>query len=47
MPNIDHVVLFSGDGDFHSLVESVRRRGVRTSLARAPWFTRAYGEPPS
>ena len=27
-PHIDHMVLFSGDGDFRSLVESVQRRGV-------------------
>ena len=26
-PHIDHMVLFSGDGDFRSLVESVQRRG--------------------
>ena len=30
-PHIDHMVLFSGDGDFRSLVESVQRRGVRVS----------------
>lgn len=29
---IDHVVLFSGDGDFRRLVESVQRRGVRVSV---------------
>ena len=28
-PHIDHMVLFSGDGDFRSLVEAVQRRGVR------------------
>ena len=27
--HIDHMVLFSGDGDFRSLVEAVQRRGVR------------------
>ena len=27
--SIDHMVLFSGDGDFRSLVEAVQRRGVR------------------
>src|SRR3569833_2939936 len=26
---LDHVVLFSGDGDFRRLVEAVQRRGVR------------------
>jgi uncharacterized LabA/DUF88 family protein len=30
--HIDHMVLFSGDGDFRSLVESVQRRGVRVSV---------------
>jgi uncharacterized LabA/DUF88 family protein len=29
---LDHVVLFSGDGDFRSLVEAVQRRGVRVSV---------------
>jgi uncharacterized LabA/DUF88 family protein len=29
---IDHMVLFSGDGDFRSLVEAVQRRGVRVSV---------------
>src|ERR671927_963773 len=28
-PHIDHMVLFSGDGDFRSLVEAMQRRGVR------------------
>ena len=28
-PHIDQIVLFSGDGDFRSLVEAVQRRGVR------------------
>ena len=28
-PHIDQMVLFSGDGDFTKLVESVQRRGVR------------------
>ena len=30
---IDHVVLFSGDGDFRRLVEAVQREGVRVSVA--------------
>ena len=30
--NIDHVVLFSGDGDFRSLVEAVQRKGVRVTV---------------
>jgi uncharacterized LabA/DUF88 family protein len=29
---IDHVVLFSGDGDFRPLVESLQRQGVRVSV---------------
>ena len=31
-PSLDHVVLFSGDGDFRRLVESIQRRGVRVSV---------------
>ena len=30
--HIDHVVLFSGDGDFRRLVEAVQRKGVRVSV---------------
>ena len=30
--HIGHMVLFSGDGDFRSLVEAVQRRGVRVSV---------------
>lgn len=29
---VDHVVLFSGDGDFRSLTEAVQRKGVRVSV---------------
>jgi uncharacterized LabA/DUF88 family protein len=29
---LDHIVLFSGDGDFRRLVEAVQRRGVRVSV---------------
>ena len=29
---LDHVVLFSGDGDFRRLVEAVQRRGKRVSV---------------
>ena len=29
---LDHVVLFSGDGDFRVLVEAVQRKGVRVSV---------------
>ena len=31
-PRLDHVVLFSGDGDFRSLVESLQRQGLRVSI---------------
>lgn len=30
--HLDHLVLFSGDGDFRSLVEAVQRKGVRVSV---------------
>jgi uncharacterized LabA/DUF88 family protein len=30
--HIDHMVLFSGDGDFRPLIEAVQRRGVRVSV---------------
>jgi uncharacterized LabA/DUF88 family protein len=30
--HIDHLVLFSGDGDFRRLVEAVQRRGVRVTV---------------
>jgi uncharacterized LabA/DUF88 family protein len=30
--HIDHMVLFSGDGDFRSLVAAVQRKGVRVSV---------------
>ncbi len=31
-PHVDHVVLFSGDGDFRPLAESLQRSGVRVSV---------------
>jgi uncharacterized LabA/DUF88 family protein len=31
-PHIDQMVLFSGDGDFRSLVEALQRRGVRVTV---------------
>jgi uncharacterized LabA/DUF88 family protein len=31
-PFIDHMILFSGDGDFRSLVEAMQRRGVRVTV---------------
>jgi uncharacterized LabA/DUF88 family protein len=31
-PHLDHVVLFSGDGDFRRLVEAIQRKGVRVSV---------------
>ena len=31
-PHLDHIVLFSGDGDFRRLVDAVQRKGVRVSV---------------
>jgi len=31
-PHLDHIVLFSGDGDFRRLVEATQRKGVRVSV---------------
>jgi len=31
-PHVDHMVLFSGDGDYRPLVESLQRKGVRVSV---------------
>jgi uncharacterized LabA/DUF88 family protein len=31
-PHMDHALLFSGDGDFRSLVEAVQRKGVRVTV---------------
>ncbi len=31
-PYVDHVVLFSGDGDFRCLIEALQRKGVRVSV---------------
>jgi uncharacterized LabA/DUF88 family protein len=31
-PHVDHVVLFSGDGDFRRLVQSVQQKGVRVTV---------------
>jgi len=30
--HLDHIVIFSGDGDFRRLVEAVQRKGVRVSV---------------
>jgi len=30
--HLDHIVLFSGDGDFRRLVEAVQRRGTRVTV---------------
>lgn len=32
-PFVDEIILFSGDGDFRSLVEALQRRGVRVTVA--------------
>ena len=29
---VDHIVLFSGDGDFRRLVEAVQKKGVRVTI---------------
>jgi uncharacterized LabA/DUF88 family protein len=31
-PHLDHIVLFSGDGDFRRLVEAIQRKGVRVTV---------------
>jgi uncharacterized LabA/DUF88 family protein len=31
-PHVDQIILFSGDGDFRSVVEAVQRKGVRVSV---------------
>ncbi|HCI46878.1 MAG TPA: NYN domain-containing protein [Rhodospirillaceae bacterium] len=31
-PYLDHVMLFSGDGDFHPLVEAIQRKGIRVTV---------------
>jgi len=31
-PKLDHIVLFSGDGDFRRLVEAVQRKGCRVTV---------------
>src|SRR6187431_1768427 len=31
-PHVDHIVLFSGDGDFRPLVEAIQRKGVRVTV---------------
>jgi uncharacterized LabA/DUF88 family protein len=30
--HVDHVILFSGDGDFRRLIEAVQRKGVRVTV---------------
>jgi uncharacterized LabA/DUF88 family protein len=34
--HVDQMVLFSGDGDFRSLVEAVQRRGVVSTISSQP-----------
>ncbi|MBK1664178.1 NYN domain-containing protein [Rhodospirillum rubrum] len=31
-PHLDHIVLFSGDGDFRRLVDAVQRKGLRVTV---------------
>jgi uncharacterized LabA/DUF88 family protein len=40
-PHIDQMILFSGDGDFRSVVEAVQRRGVRVTV-----FSTVATQPP-
>jgi len=30
--HVEHIIIFSGDGDFRRLVEAVQRKGVRVSV---------------
>lgn len=32
VPNIDHIVLFSGDGDFRRMVDAIQRKGKRVTV---------------
>ncbi|MEA1938630.1 MAG: NYN domain-containing protein [Pseudomonadota bacterium] len=32
VPYLDHVIIFSGDGDFRRLVEAIQRKGVRVTV---------------
>jgi uncharacterized LabA/DUF88 family protein len=40
--HVDQIVLFSGDGDFRSLVEAVQRRGVKATVVST--ISKAKGE---
>ena len=40
-PFVDHIILFSGDGDFKRLIEAVQRKGVRTTV-----ISTAHSTPP-
>ena len=40
--HIDEMILFSGDGDFRSLVEAVQRRGVRVTVVSTWRATRRW-----
>ena len=31
-PHVDHIVLFSGDGDFRPMIAAIQRKGVRVSV---------------
>ena len=35
-PHVDHIVLFSGDGDFRPMVESIQRQGVVSTIRTNP-----------
>ena len=50
--HVDQIVLFSGDGDFRSLVEAVQRRGVRVTVvstisSQPPWSPTNCGARPT
>ena len=32
VPHVDHIVLFSGDGDFRRLIDSIQRKGLRVTV---------------
>jgi uncharacterized LabA/DUF88 family protein len=41
--HIDDMVLFSGDGEFRSLVEAMQRRGVRIAVVSTIFQSAADG----
>jgi uncharacterized LabA/DUF88 family protein len=45
--HINHMILFSGDGDFRSLVEAMQRKGVRVSVVSTWWLMSCAVRPTS